>query len=271
MKKLSILSTAIVLTAIPVTAQAAAIPVASYFFNNNLNAEEPGVTPLTPVDPLGANTFSSANVFGNTRTVYNFVGNNLPTNQQAGLSLNTTGLLTSNNQYSVETIFQFTERPNTYRRILDVQNRQSDNGFYVDPANNLEIFPGGSGTNFTNNVFHQVVFTKDSTDVTNVYLDGAFSFSVTSNVLDINNPSNLINFFLDNTVGGGQGEYSSGQIASARLYNQVLSAADVTNLFNNPFVVPNPTPVPEPADSVGLLSLGFLGAVSTLLRKLKQK
>lgn len=253
----------------------AATPVASYLFNGNLNAQEAGVTALTPVDPSSLNFFSTDTVFGQTRTVYNFIGGANPPSLQSGLSLNTTGLLTSNNQYSVNTIFEFTPGANNnatgWRRILDVQNRQSDNGFYVNPSSRLAIFPVSGGGIWTNNTFHQVVLTVDSSNNVNTYFDGTFAFTATTTVMNINNPSNLINFFLDNIVGGGQREYSNGKIALVELYNGVLTQSDVTALYSNPFPSTPPTTTPESSNILGLGFITGLGLIGGLKRKSSKK
>ena len=85
----------------------------------------------------------------------------------------------------------------------------SDDGFYVDPSNNLDVFPvAGSTSAFTTGVFHTVTLTVDGTIVT-AFLDGVEQFhSLSTDVMDISNadnPGNLVNLFFDNTVGGGQG------------------------------------------------------------------
>jgi hypothetical protein len=183
------------------------------------------------------------------RRVYDFNGNGSPVTQQAGLTFNDSGLTIPTNNYSVEMVFEFTDttRNNTWRRILDVQNRQSDTGLYVDPSNNLDVFPiSGSSGLFTTNVFHNVVLT-DSGGTVNAYLDGALQFTTTTTVMDINNPGNLVNFFLDNTAGGGQGEFSSGKIALVKLFSGALTATEVANETSNPFS----TAVPEPSTVVG--------------------
>ncbi len=234
-------------------AAVAATIAATYEFNNNFNADQPGVVAATPVDPLGTSSFQSDVVLGQTRTVWAFNGNALPTSDQAGLTVDTTGLVNPED-YSVDMVFELSDRDGAWRRILDVQNRQSDNGLYVDPSNNLDIFPvSGSTAAWTNNVYHHVVMTNDGTTV-NVYLDGISQFTATTsemNLDNVNNPGLLLGFFLDNVVGGGQGEFSSGRIALARLWNGVLTPAEAQQLANNPFV-------PEPSTFV-LAGIGLVG------------
>jgi len=232
-------------------AQAAPNPVAEYDFNGSLASSVAGAPALVAVDPLNESGFVTDTVGGTPRTVYNFQGSNEPTNDQAGLSLNTTGLITNPGIYSVEMLFKFTERDGAWRRIFDTQERLSDNGFYVDPSNNLDVYPVAGGAGFTNNVYHDV-FLVDDNGVVSFYLDGSSQASVTTNIMNL--PADgMVNFFLDNVVGGGQGEYSSGDIARIRLYDAALSA------------VPPPPAVPEPGNVV--LMLGGLALVVSLARR----
>lgn len=231
--------------------------VATYDFGNNFNANEPGAPALTPVDPTGTSVFVTDMVLGQMRRVWQFNGVNSPPSQQAGLSLNTTGLVPPES-YSVDMVFEFTQSPNAWRRIIDVQNRQSDSGFYVDPSNNLDIFPvSGSSAAWTNNIFHHVVLTNDGAMVA-VYLDGISQFSTSTTLLNIdngNNPGLVMNFFLDNVVAGGQGEWSGGEVALIRMWNRVLTPAEAQALANNPFAVPEPS---------SWLLIGLGGAVLAL-------
>lgn len=241
---------------------------ATYRFNGSFAAVEAGKPALITVDPQAASLFEGDTVFGQSRTVYHFVGNTTPL-QQAGLTLNTTGLVTPNN-YSVEIVAELSDRVGQYRRLLDVQNRASDNGFYVNPSDNLELFPvsGGSGA-FSSSVYHHIVLTDASDDAVNAYLDGALAFSTTSTIMHLNsdlanNPNELLSFFLDNTVGGGQGEYSTGKIALAKVYDGVLTSQQVSTLARNPFAA---TATPEPGSIALLTGMCLSGSVFVVRRR----
>lgn len=253
-------------------AVSAQVPAATYLFKNTFAAVEGGRPALTSTDPLGASLFETDTVFGQSRTVYHFIGNTTPA-QQAGLTLNTTGLVTPNN-YSVELVAELSDGVGQYRRLLDVQNRQSDNGFYVDPSNNLNLFLFSSGNGgFTSSVYHHIVLTDASSNTVNAYLDGSLAFTTSSSVMHLDsdltdNPNKLLNFFLDNTVGGGQGEYSTGKIALARLYDSVLTGSQVSSLASRPFGAAN---TPEPNSFALLTGMCLSGSVFLVRRRRRSR
>ena len=251
-KQLSLLAA----LALAAGAQAAPTPVASYGFDNTLASSVAGAPALTVTDPLGVSGFGTDTVFGATQQVWNFGGANSPDTSQGGLTLDTTGLLTSNSVYSLELVFKFNDRDNAWRRIVDVSSRTTDAGFYVDPSNNLDVYPIGGGAAFSNSTYHDVFLVDNNGSVT-FYLDGSAQATLTTDVMNID-ASNDINLFLDNLVGGGQGEWSSGSIASMRLYNAALDAVPAPD--------PTPTPiaaVPEPGTyALMVAGLGVLGFVA---------
>jgi len=213
---------------------------ATYEFNNNLNADQGGVPALTPTDPLSSNEFLTDTVFGQSRTIYRWIGNANPPSQQAGFSLNTTGLITPNN-YSVVMVFNF-DGTSGWRRIIDVADRQSDNGFYVDPSNHLDVYPvSGSGPNTFTSGYHDVVMTVASDGTVKGYIDGLTDFTTNTTVMNTtNSATDTMSFFLDNVAGGGQGEFSDGNIAQLQLYNGVLTDNEALQISQNP-LVPEPT------------------------------
>src|SRR4051812_17915802 len=81
------------------------VAAATYRFNNTLAAEEAGAPLLVSVDPLNANDFETATVFGQQRPVFKWDGNASPVNEQAGLTLNTSGLVAPTS-YTLELVFE---------------------------------------------------------------------------------------------------------------------------------------------------------------------
>jgi hypothetical protein len=235
----------------------AATPVATYQFNNTFAANEPGKPALIPTDPQLKSLFVLNTVLGSNRTVWEFNGSASPP-QQAGVTANTMGLINPQS-YSVDMVLELLSNDNAWRRLIDVQNRQSDAGFYVNPSNTLAIFPvSGSAAAWTNGVYHHVVLTDNGTSVS-AYLDGVSEFTTNTTIMNldadpVNNPNRLMGFFLDNVVGGGQGEWSNGRVSLIRLWDGVLTPQEAQTLANNPFV-----PEPSSVALIGLLACGLVG------------
>ena len=242
------------------------VAVATWNFNNNLAAMESGAPALTAIDPLGQNGFATDTVFGNSQTVYRFNGNRFPVNEQAGLAVNTTGLLTQGNAYSVDMIFKFNADSGSWKEIFGVSNRTSDNSFYVEPGNHLQIYPVGGGPNlFSFNEYHRISLTNDGNNRLTAYMDGIFQFDLTASVMNFDtygaaNPDRLIHFFADNLISGGQGEFASGSVALIRLYDGELSRTEVGQLPTTPGAT-----VPEP--NAALLAGLALGGLALTRRR----
>lgn len=240
----------------------AATPVASYQFNNSLAADQAGAPALLAIDPLGANGFETAVVHGVSRTVYRWAGNGALSTEQAGLTLDTRGLLSDDAAYTVALTFEFaTTAPfgGGWRRIIDTEGRHSDNGFYVSPSQTLEavqVSPIADGsTVFTTPGFHDVMLAvapEAGRQRVTAWLDGQLEFSVLSDVFTLanpNNPNQLLSFFADNLDAGAQQEFANGRIASLALYDGSFT----------------PSTVPEPA--AALLMLGGLAGLAGWRRR----
>lgn len=244
-------------------------PVATWSFNGTLAADEPGVAALTAIDPLGQNSFMTDTVFGVSRTVYRFDGNQTPS-QQAGLSIGTVGLLNNDNAYSVDMIFQFESNQSTWENIFGVSNRQSDNAFYVEPSNHLQVWPTGGGPSlFTFGEYHRISLTNNGAGHVIAYMDGVYQFDLSSSSMDFSsyagaNPDRLIHFFADNVVGGGTGEFADGRVAMIRLYDGELTGQEVADLPTTPT-----SPVPEPETYA--MMLAGLGLLGTMARRKKAR
>ena len=249
------------LAGVPISGAYADSLVAAYTFNNTLAAVEAGVAPLTPVDPLGLNSYQTATVFGTSQTTYHFDGQATPVTDQGGLDFDTAGLLPSANNYSVEMVVELSGATG-WRRLLDSLDRQSDDGLYIDPENNLDSFPnGGSGSLFTANSFFDIFVTVDSSNTVTGYFSGIQEFSESSPSLDI--ATNTLGFFLDNIAAGGQGEWSSGNVALIKVFDTALTAQQVAAETADPFQ--GTTTTPEPG--TWMLMLGGAAAVAAFKRR----
>jgi hypothetical protein len=230
-------------------AQAATLK-AEYRFNGTLASSIPGAPDLVSVNPLGLNGFSSDTVNGQTQQVFTWNGHATPVNEQAGFTLNTAGLVNATN-YTVEMRFKFTDRNGAWRRIIDVSNRQSDSGFYVDPGNHLAVFPIiSSVTTYTNTLYHDVILTVSGGTVS-ASLDGILQFSGNSVLMNITNAANPMIFFVDNNAAGGQGEFSNGSIALLRLYDGI-PFAPVCNIQRT---ITNSVMISWPSTATGFILL----------------
>lgn len=242
----------------------AAVPVASYSFNNTLAANQAGKASLVSIDPLGTNSFETAVVNGLSQQVFRWTGVGSSPSTQGGLRLDATGLVAYDN-YSVQLTFEFSEAAKFgggWRRVIDTQNRQSDNGFYVAPGNQLQVYPVVTGsTIFTTPGFHDVLLTNffvGGVREVKAYLDGSLQLTSNTDQLNLNNPNNpghLLHFFVDNLASAAQQEWASGRIASLSLFDGVILPSDV------PPTVPSMPAIPEPQTYAlmlaGLAALGF--------------
>ncbi len=238
--------------------------VAAYTFDNTLAAVESGVAALTAVDPLNEAAYQAANVFGTIQTAYHFDGQANTPLDEGGLDFNTTGLISSND-YSVEMVLELSDRDNAWRRLLDSSDRQSDDGLSIDPSNNLDDFPSvaGSGSVFTVNSFFDIFVTVDPSNTVAGYFSGVQQFSTTSTSLDV--ATNTLGFYLDNVVGGGQGEWSSGNVALIKVFDTALTPEEVAEETADPFQGTTPTTTPEPG--TWMLMLGGAAGVAAFERR----
>lgn len=251
----------------------AATLVASYGFNGTLASSVTGAPSLVAVDPTSTAAYVTDTVRGVSRTVYQIGGVNSPLLSQGGLTLDTTGVISAANGYSVELTLEFLGRDNAWRRILDTLDRQSDAGFYADPSNQLDVYPvGGSAAGILAGAYRNIVLTVGPSGPNNVtaYIDGGTSLNLTTDVLNIGS-SGIIGLFLDNVAGGGQGEWSNANIATANFFEGVLTAEEAAAFKGDAYVPPiggggSVGGVPEPA-TWALMLIGFGGIGASLRRR----
>ncbi len=101
----------------------------------------------------------------------------------------------------------------------------------------------------------------DPSNTVTGYFSGVQQFSETSTSLDV--ATNTLGFFLDNVVGGGQGEWSSGNVALIKVFNTALTANQVAAETADPFQ--GTSTVPEP--SAWLLTMGGVAVIAILKRR----
>lgn len=211
-------------------AQSASL-VGSYNFQNNLNSSFGAAPALINTDPMGRNGFISDVVQGQNRTVFRFEGT---TAQQAGLSLDATGLMNPRS-YSLELLFAFTEGNGQWRRIFDNLDRSSDRGLYFNTSNQFEFsrLSRGSYVYATGQYVHMVLVVSAGRAM--LYVNGNLDINLSTNDYGIDNPKNILHFFLDNLTDTSRTDYASGRIALLRAYTNALSAAEAAALARDPF------------------------------------
>ncbi len=237
----------------------AASPVASYNFNGSLAAEQAGAPSLQAIDPQGRNDFEQALVGGSSRSVYRWSGDGQDASTQAGLALDASSLLSDLQTYSLAMRFEFSATASTgggWRRLVDTQGRQSDNGFYLAPTHQLQVVQlaetnnavlATGSTAFSTPGFHDVFLSVARTaggQQVRAWLDGVLEIDTSTTTLGLagnGNPGGLLVFFADNLAAGAQLEYADGRIAALALYDGAFS----------------PSAVPEPAAGA-LLAAGLL-------------
>ncbi len=198
-----------------------------YDFRNNFN-ENSGSGPVLNV--LGTGAFTDVplpELSCLSRTVYGFT-------QNSGVQFdNTAAGNFVTETYSVEMYFEFLNNSG-FKRIIDFKNQTSDFGLYCT-AGELQFYDGITipTTAFVANQYVHLVVTRDSaSEEVNLYVDGALLGTfVDSTQLGVLDASNLMNFFQDDLVFGG--EARPGNIALLKIYNTAIDGTTVTANFND--------------------------------------
>lgn len=219
------------LCALQLPAQTASL-VGTYTFQNSLNANQGGVAALVASNPRSANAFVTDTVLGQSRTVYEM--SSAQPNQNAGLSLNTTGLVNPN-AYSVEMLFAFTDQPNTWRRVFDNQNRTSDRGLYINPTNQFEFSRLQRGTASVPGGQYVHMILTVANNFARLYVNGALDINLNTNSMNLDSPSRVAHFFLDNLEDTSRTDFASARIALLRMYTNALTEGEVRTIAANPF------------------------------------
>lgn len=208
-------------------------PDAAFFFDDNLNNAVEGGQPLVaitnPSFPSGFEEDSTGD------TIYRF-------SMLSGFSWSTQGVLAPSSDYTIEMVFHYDDALTAYRKFIDFDNRTVDDGMYVlhaganlsDP-DVVHIYPEelSSGALPEQEWWHVTLTRSAATNQVVLYVEGmqAVTFTDSTGQLDVG-ADQMLHFFLDDASSGG-GESGSGEVSRIRIFDEVLTGAQVTALYNN--------------------------------------
>lgn len=234
-----------------------AVQAASYFFQNNFDAQHGAAEPITPVDPTNTSRFITDTVLGESRTVYDIRQAPTPRANQGGLTW-VGGNRITRDTYTVEMVFAI-QGSTGWRRIFDCNVRRISEGLYIDPSGFLNFYSGASSSGndrLVAGTYYHVVIVKRPRDLS-LYLNGNLVASATNVLLgEIDsrfNPNNSLNFLLDDSEAI---EWAPARIALFRVYTGSLTAAQVREIWASPFT----STVGQPAP--GFQSSGIVNSAS---------
>jgi hypothetical protein len=249
----------LVLLAIGGSGHALAALNADYQFQSTLASSVAGAPALANAG-LGSNGFAIETVDGNSRTVLTFPQGN-------GLALAPTTGVTASDTYTIVLLARLAD-VSGYRRYADFKNATSDNGLYnLDGQLNFFNSATGPGAPITANSYRQVVLTRDGVTVTIVgYVDGVQQFNFIDGGGDgIIDAANTLRFFIDDAA--VPGEDSAGAVARIRVFDNVLTPAEVAALNRaaaGPVGAAPTIPTLTPIALVALLMLLGVAALAAL-------
>ena len=145
---------------------------------------------------------------------------------------------------------------NGWRKMVDLKDRVTDEGYYSDPGFAAVLYNVSSrvGGAYGLGSMQMTVLTRDAaTNVFSAYVDGVQRFSLVDagGVGAFSTANNLARFFEDDLT-AINGEASNGVVDYIAIYDSALSSSDVAGLQ-----VVTATATPEPA-SLALLGTGLV-------------
>lgn len=238
-----------------VTATVTPAPTIHYTFDGNLT-DANGASAATQAVACPSAPCNSATSFGSDAngTFWNWTSTNAASG--GGFSLSTTAVI--GDTYTLALKFSFTEVSPGYRKIIDYENRTSDNGFYF--LNSALLFYPYTGqpsstTYAADQVLDLVAVRQSTGGVTGtftVYAVGANGLLTLLFVANDTDGSSIpisngaggtkLGFFFDDTVVQNEAT-ASGKVYDLQIWaNQALTQAELENIITPPPVVPPVTP-----------------------------
>ena len=200
--------------------EAAPVLKADYKFKGNRNSSVAGAPALFNVGP-GANSFATENVDGTNRTVLRFPAGN-------GVELRNATNLIPRDRYTIVIKMRF-DHTSGYRRIVNfvLPPSTADRGLY-NLAGDLTLSPVafGTGSPIDPDEWVNVVLTRSQGGRLRGYVDGVLEFDTTAPAEAKIGSANILRFFRDNS----DRQESSGAVARIRLYNAIMTPAQIAAL-----------------------------------------
>lgn len=225
-------------------------PIADYQLQGNYNNSAVGTVGMLSTIGTG-NTFVTATVNGQSQQVLNVPsgsGVQTPASPFAAADQGT---------YSVVLLSSLNTSTSVTTKVFDFKNFTTDAGLYINGAtgflqfidNTSTVIVGGTGlVPITSGTYFQLTLTRTAAGLVTGYQGGTQSFQFTDSG-NLATLGTVLSIFKDDNIGTNI-EDSSGTIARVRLYNDVLTPAQVALL----------AAVPEPSAWVilvgGALMLG---------------
>jgi uncharacterized protein (TIGR03437 family) len=212
--------------------------VASYDFDNTLNALQPGAPALLALTPDNTNAFRTDTVLGHTRTVYQ-LDSDQPA-RHAGLRFRPTALLNPNS-YSLEILYAISPLPTTGIVLLDAAGDPSPSGLTINSAGSFTLSRQNAGkyTYPTGQYVHLIVTV--AANQARLYANGTLDLELPTEALNLTGPNPLLNIFPI----GEDGKLPSARIALLRVYSHALSAEQAYTLAANPFAATTASETPS--------------------------
>ncbi len=235
-----------------------AVQVSNYLFQDTLNPQRAGSAALIATNPSGNNRFITDTVLGQTRRVYDIQGAASPRTAQGGLTYLAKDKVPRDN-YSMEFVLAMGTNSAGWRRIYGCVNLTRSEGLYLDPSGFLAYFSGvssGGNDKLTANTYYHIIMVKKPGEVL-LYLNGALVASRAGGtqlgIMEVaTNPDQLVQLFLDDDPF----EWAPARIALFRAYAGPLTAAEVKEIYANPFT--STVGLPKP----GFQSSGIVNSAS---------
>ena len=215
-----------------------------YQFQGTTESSGPGPD-LSGINDLP--TFQAENVLGTTRQVAAFASG-------TGFEMSPAGFASATPAHTVVMTFRLLDDTD-YNRILDWSHGTDDNGIY-DHNRKASYFRvlqevESPGTVFGSNTYSTVAVTVTDAPSTRVFVNGAAALQSPHRETII---GDALHFFVDNSSGGTQGEESAGAVSCIRVYEGVLTDAEIGAIGASPDCVAHPAASQPPAQSPGTVA-----------------